>query len=282
MAGVAWETMKKGYLFFPSDIPGHFSEKGKEMKHGYYVPISKAFKQHLPKDRPYTKLEAAYSLQLDYDAGRAVTVAGYADLWRWDRKKVKRFLKAMSVVIDYPEDTAKRRNQKGKIMPHIVPHKRNISDIKTPHIRLIDNKQLEGEVDISENETPHKRNISCPTTRDTKILETEYLSAEEPSTCPHQAILDLYHKALPEFPSVRVWSEKRKSFLRARWKSGLKREDGTPINSLEYWKQFFEYIRQSDWLMGKINGRSGKPFRGDIEWLITESNFIKIIEGKYH
>jgi len=227
----------------------------------------------------FTKFEAAYSLQLDYDAGDAVTVKGYAALWGWDRKKVKRFLKAMGVTIIYPEDTSKKRNQKG----HIMPHKRNISDKKMPHIRLIDNKHLGSDRDISSKKTPHKGNISCPTTIDTKILDTNNTSTAKPSTCPHQAIVDLYHEILPELRKVRKWTEKRKGMLRARWNSGEKREEGTPIDSLEYWRPFFEYVRDSDFLMGRgHNCPNHKSFQVDLEWLVNESNFVKVIEGKYH
>jgi len=106
---------------------------------------------------------------------------------------------------------------------------------------------------------------------------------EDNNSCPHQAIVDLYHEILPELRKIKVWSEKRKSNLRARWNSGLKRTDGTPINSLEYWRQFFEYVSESDFLMGRSSGTSGKkPFVADLEWLLKESNFVKVIEGRYH
>ncbi|MFC1580038.1 hypothetical protein ACFL4N_03920 [Thermodesulfobacteriota bacterium] len=86
------------------------------MKYGNWVPISKAFLKDLPHDRPYTELEAMYSLQVDYDQEQPVTISGYASLWRWSRGKVDRFLKRIDVEILYPEDTRKKQNQNGQIV----------------------------------------------------------------------------------------------------------------------------------------------------------------------
>ena len=62
------------------------------MNNGNWVPLCKNAAQFLPKDRPYTKLEAIYSLQLDYDDNNDVTVNGYAKLWKWNRKTVRNFI----------------------------------------------------------------------------------------------------------------------------------------------------------------------------------------------
>ena len=115
------------------------------MDNGNWIPLSQALVRHLPHDRPYSKVEAAYCLQLDYDRGNPVTTAGYAALWKWSRNKVSRFLKQLGIEIVYPETTKKRRNQKG----HIAIHKRDINEIKKTHIRLIDNNKLPDHKDIS-------------------------------------------------------------------------------------------------------------------------------------
>lgn len=111
------------------------------MKNGHWIPISKGFLKALPHDREYTELEAAYSLQVDYDCKNEVTVAGYSDLWRWSRGKVYRFLKRMNIEIKYPEDTTKKQNQNGQIAVQITDRSR------TDHgqIRLIENSYLQEE-----------------------------------------------------------------------------------------------------------------------------------------
>lgn len=93
--------------------------------------------------------------------------------------------------------------------------------------------------------------------------------------CPHQQIVDLYHQTLPTGLQVRVWSNARASTLRTRWREDPKRQD------LDWWRRFFEHIAKSDFLMGKVCSPGRKPFQIDLEWIIKEANFAKIIEGKY-
>jgi len=91
-------------------------------------------------------------------------------------------------------------------------------------------------------------------------------------TCPQSKIVELYHQILPTMPSIKVWTEKRKKLLQARWREDEKRQD------LDYWERFFGYVAKSDFLCG----RTDKPFNCDLEWMLNASNFVKIIEGKYH
>jgi len=88
--------------------------------------------------------------------------------------------------------------------------------------------------------------------------------------CPHQQIIEIYHQELPQLPVVRVWNEKRKRLLSARW-----REDPTR-QSLEFWRKYFRYVSKSDFLTGRANG-----FQASLEWLVNSSNFVKVIEGNY-
>lgn len=122
--------------------------------------MSKELRKRLPKNRPYSDVEAAFSIQVDHDCGNAVTVAGYAELWQWSRHKVTDFLSEMGVSILRPEDTQKRRNQKG----HIAGHKTDISTPKKGHIRFIDSKDIDDKKDISPRKKGHKTDISKDTT----------------------------------------------------------------------------------------------------------------------
>ena len=63
--------------------------------------------------------------------------------------------------------------------------------------------------------------------------------------CPHQDILDLYHRLLPACPKVREWTKGRQALLRTRWKEKPERQ------SLEFWRRFFEWVALSDFLTGK-------------------------------
>jgi hypothetical protein len=87
------------------------------MKHGNWVPISKNLVKYLPKDRAFTRVEAAYSIQIDYNKENRVTVAAYAAQWKWSKDKVYRFFKKMRVSIKYDESTKQKQNQRGVLMP---------------------------------------------------------------------------------------------------------------------------------------------------------------------
>lgn len=89
--------------------------------------------------------------------------------------------------------------------------------------------------------------------------------------CPHAEIIALYHDHLPMMPVVREWTPARQTKLRARWKEKADRQ------SLDWWAGFFAYVAESDFLCG----RTTKPFTCNLEWLITPTNFTKVIEGNY-
>lgn len=95
--------------------------------------------------------------------------------------------------------------------------------------------------------------------------------------CPHQAIVDLFHKALPELPAVAILNDSRKRTLQARWRESDVHRD------LEFWAEYFCSVKASAFLMGNVPGRNGgKPFRATFDWLIAPSNFVKVVEGNYH
>lgn len=95
--------------------------------------------------------------------------------------------------------------------------------------------------------------------------------------CPHEKIVQLYHEILPELPKVVEWTEKRRGYLNARWRSDPKRQ------TVDYWRNYFEFVRASDWLMGRVAPSPGRSqFRADLEYLIKPENFIRILERKYH
>jgi len=94
----------------------------------------------------------------------------------------------------------------------------------------------------------------------------------EKNNCPHQEIIDLYHKILPSCPRIREWTPARATQLRARWNEDPMRQN------LAYWRQFFEYVATCDFLVGKAGN---KPFFASLEWIVKMANFTKIREENY-
>ena len=103
---------------------------------------------------------------------------------------------------------------------------------------------------------------------------TDYPSSSEDAKgpdCPHEKIVETYHRILPECPRVVVWNDAQKSLLRTRWREHLDRQN------VGWWEQLFQHIRGSPFLMGQK-----KEFIVDLEWIVRPKNFAKIMNGRYH
>ncbi|CAL8474554.1 hypothetical protein [Caballeronia sp. S22] len=105
-------------------------------------------------------------------------------------------------------------------------------------------------------------------------------SAQRPksvkSPCPHQEIIALYHELLPTSPVIRDWTTARAEHLRVRWNEDEKRQD------LEWWRRFFSYVAQSEFLTGRAGSGARKPFTPGLDWICKAENFAKIREGRFH
>ena len=94
--------------------------------------------------------------------------------------------------------------------------------------------------------------------------------------CPHQEIIALWAEKLPTAIQPREWTPTRQKHLQARWREKRKRQN------LEWWAGLFDYVAQSDFLMGRKNSPGRKPFALSLPWLLEPENFAKIIDGQYH
>ena len=102
--------------------------------------------------------------------------------------------------------------------------------------------------------------------------------ADAVPNCPHGKIIEMYNSivsdnGLPVSVNPSLWTgSTRAASLQSRWKESPKRQKA------EWWQGLFEYIAKSDFLMG----RTDKPFKADLGWILKRANFDKILEGKYH
>lgn len=113
--------------------------------------------------------------------------------------------------------------------------------------------------------------------REEKTLKDLSPAVKTTASIPYEAIKDAYHSVLPTLPQVRTLTTKRKGQIKQRWNSEPAHQD------IDFWKNYFQYISSSDWLMGRVEASNGRNvFTADLEWITKESNFVKITEGKYH
>jgi len=111
------------------------------------------------------------------------------------------------------------------------------------------------------------------------------LSAGLP-TCPHQDILNLYKKHLPQLAQPRVWDGARQTNLRQRWLQAAKPSIFSPqgystqAEGLAWWDSFFGYIANDTKLAQGFETKD-RTWRPDLVWIVNATNFAKIIDGKY-
>lgn len=145
------------------------------MKNGGWIPLSKSLASELPPVRPFTKLEAMFSLTLDYDQGNPVTVNGYAVLWKWSRDKVRNFMNGVDVSIEYPEATGKLQNQRG-FLRQIPLQITDRSSTDNRQIKFIDSKQLQSNKNRCSTDNQQITDRSPYTTKDPNPKPIKILS----------------------------------------------------------------------------------------------------------
>lgn len=132
-------------------------------------------------------------------------------------------------------------------------------------------------LDANASETQSEGNAiqyPIPNTQDT---ETNVSVAKQASPdCPHEQILALWAEALPTAIQPREWTPSRQAALRARWREKTKRQD------LDWWRKLFEWIGESDFLMGRTSSPGRQPMNVSLDWVLKQENLAKIIEGRYH
>lgn len=134
----------------------------------------------------------------------------------------------------------------------------------------------------SVNESPPNQE---PITNNHIKESKDSLSAGLP-TCPHQEILNLYKKHLPNLAQPRVWDGARQTNLRQRWlqaaKPSIFSPDGytTQAGGLAWWDSFFAYIANDTKLAQGFETKD-RTWRPDLVWIVNATNFAKIIDGKY-
>ena len=116
-----------------------------------------------------------------------------------------------------------------------------------------------------------------------KIAESAYfqsISWIEPEKCPYGDIRALYNEAFKLHNVTQISAKGLKSGsqrakkLKARWND---------YSDLQWWADYFDYIKESKFLMGQVPPRDGfRQFRLSIDFVINDANLIEITEGKYH
>lgn len=215
----------------------------------------------------------AYTLLMDacYDRERFPTLEEAIE-WTWARTEAE--IEAVKFVLSRFFEIQDGRYVQPRVEEEIAKFRQN-SETNARIAKEREEKRKERARSVheslgKEHEPPPNQE---PITNNQEETLTENPSGPgKPDPCPHQAIVDLYHKTLPELPGIRDLTDKRRTALRSRWKSHPR------FQSLDFWRQYFEVVSESDFLMGRI---PGKVWQADFDFLIKSDKFQKIIEGGY-
>jgi hypothetical protein len=191
----------------------------------------------------------------------------WAKRWFWSESKVRRFIKLlenMSQIRTKSEGVTTRISIIN--YEHYDPKRRANDETATRLRRDCDETATTDNND--KNDKNEKNGFNVP--NGTFVNDNPEPTCKPPR-CPHQKIIDLYHKHLPHMTNIQVWDNTSKTMLSTRW-----RED-TSRQCLEWWDEFFQYIAKSDFLNGRV-----KDFVADLHWIVRPTNFAKIVNGKYH
>lgn len=141
--------------------------------------------------------------------------------------------------------------------------------------RLSESRPLaQGELPLGSGRATKKNHITRT------IEEGEEGKREKPrsprvSPTPEKALLDavisLYHRMLPGLPKVRLLSSKRRNAIGALIGADSARVD------LAWWQEYFGIVARSPWLLGE----NPRGWTADLDWLLSEGNMTKTLEGKY-
>lgn len=144
-----------------------------------------------------------------------------------------------------------------------------------------------GSSSASPPSSPQAAFAEMPTGDDPKLDDPRVPS------CPYDRLLDLYAELLPTLPQPRrsLFKEGKGAIaMRQRWawvltgktetgeRAGLRMATSSD-EGVEWFRQFFAYVAESDFLLGNSGNRS---WAADIGWLMTLGNFTKVLSGNYH
>ena len=87
-------------------------------------------------------------------------------------------------------------------------------------------------------------------------------------TGSYTEIQHLYNEICKSFPKCVKLSERRRRAIGARMRAGY---------TLEDFERLFEKAEQSEFLKGK----NDRDWRADFDWMLKDSNIVKVLEGKY-
>mgnify|MGYP000920879898 CR=1 FL=1 len=173
-------------------------------------------------------------------------------------------------------------------MVHEVRQGRNrpgrlYADVKVFDVKEFDVKEFDvKEFDLCSKETlpPVVKNLypnyTKEQTKEIRLKEGDNSKAlfpleaipDKPDRVPYSEIMDLYNQHCQQLPQAIKLTDSRRRAIRARWRT---------CSDLAAWAEYFQRAAASDFL----RGQNDRGWRADFDWLLSEANGVKVMEGRY-
>jgi hypothetical protein len=208
------------------------------------VPLH--FSESLPKNRAFTRLEAAFQYDMDRVMSKKRPKLEYSKMWSWDRGKVDRFIKEIDSETDTDSLSIPIKNGAQK--------RRKITTINT-HIKQPEISKLQEQ----------NRNITTISPQHVNTLFIEEREREQ-----SLSLSSLWNEIV-----AGVLSTVRQPLSKEREKKSATRLKERPF---EEWREIFRLMIATPFLCGS----NDRGWKADFDWIIAnDGNAAKVLEGKY-
>lgn len=148
------------------------------------------------------------------------------------------------------------------------------ADVTQP-LRMSDveiEKEIEKDIEIDtdkeiERDTESDYNRLLAESRNQTESDHSLINTPKQTRTNYQEIVDLFHQTCKSYPALRSLTENRKKAIKARLNK----------YSIDDIQTVFNKAEASDFMKGSNN----RNWMANFDWMLKESNFVKILEGKY-
>jgi len=103
---------------------------------------------------------------------------------------------------------------------------------------------------------------------------------EEKTPVPVTTIFELYKTHCPSLTQHKILTSAMQTSIRCRFNWVMKNKSYTDsADGIAWFRSFFSLVNENDFLCGRKN--DSRKWKADLVWLMNETNFDKILSGKY-
>lgn len=190
-----------------------------------------------------------------------------SERWKWDRGKVRRFLKLLESDNMLKKEATSRLYITITIINYDIYQGTTSESVENTKIQEDDTTSDEHEMNMKETSNEHVMNINKNDNNSKNDKENSIKDTD--NVIPYDDILQAYNEICCSLPKIKSLSNGRKDKLKTRWKE---------LKALDKFEEIFERVESSDFMKGNNN----RKWKCSFDWLMNnDNNYLKVLEGKY-